>query len=289
MAGAIGDSIKRKEDPRLLRGEGVYAEDIQVPGMLWVHFVRSIHAHARILDIDATEALAQPGVKAVLTGKDIHPRFETYPVIAIPGLPEVTAEKSLPPFNMIATDKVRHVGEIVAIIVAEERYIARDVEDLVRIDYEVLPGAFDPEEALRPDAPQVHDDRSNEAMLWRRSTPNVAQAFEEADVIVRERFVNQRIHGVPMEPRAGVAHWGPQAPELVHMGQHPNPPRPQGPLGRYPRTQERPGAGCGPRCRRGIRPEGPRRPGVRSHGGRIPAVECPNQVGGDLAPRSSWA
>ncbi len=214
MAGAIGDSIKRKEDPRLLRGEGVYAEDIQMPGMLWVHFVRSIHAHARILDIDATEALAQPGVTAVLTGKDIHPRFETYPVIAIPGLPEVTAEKSLPPFNMIATDKVRHVGEIVAIIVAEERYIARDVEDLVRIDYEVLSGSFDPEEALRPDAPQVHDDRSNEAMLWRRSTPNVAQAFEEADVIVRERFVNQRIHGVPMEPRAGVAHWDPKLQSL---------------------------------------------------------------------------
>ena len=214
MAGAIGDSIRRKEDPRLLRGEGVYAEDIQVPGTLWVHFVRSIHAHARILDIDATEALAQPGVSAVLTGKDIHPRFETYPVIAIPGLPEVTAEKGLPPFNMIATDKVRHVGEIVAIIVAEERYIARDVEDLVRIDYEVLPGTYDPEEALRPDAPLVHDDRSNEAMLWRRSTSNVAQAFEEADVIVRERFVNQRIHGVPMEPRACVAIWDPKLRSL---------------------------------------------------------------------------
>ena len=214
MAGAIGDSIKRKEDPRLLRGEGVYAEDIQLPGMLWVHFVRSIHAHARILEIDATEALAQPGVSAVLTGRDIHPRFHTYPVIAIPGLPEVTAEKGLPPFNMIATDKVRHVGEIVAIIVAEERYIARDVEDLVRIDYEVLPGTYDPEEALRPDAPLVHDDRSNEAMLWRRSTPQVAQAFEEADVIVRERFVNQRIHGVPMEPRAGVASWDPKLRSL---------------------------------------------------------------------------
>ncbi len=214
MAGAIGESIKRKEDPRLLRGEGVYAEDIQLPGMLWVHFVRSIHAHARILGVDTSEALAQPGVSAVLTGRDIHPRFGTYPVIAIPGLPEVTAEKDLPPFNMIATDKVRHVGEVVAMIVAKERYIARDVEDLVNIDYEVLPGTFDPEDALRPDAPLVHDDRPNEAMVWRRSTPNVAQAFEEADVIVRERFVNQRIHGVPMEPRAGVAHWDPKLRSL---------------------------------------------------------------------------
>ena len=214
MAGAIGESIKRKEDPRLLRGEGVYSEDIQIPGMLWVHFGRSAHAHARIRSIDVSDALAQPKIVAILTGKDIHPRFHTYPVIAIPGLPEVTAAQGMPAFNLIATDKVRHVGEVVAVVIAEERYPARDVEDLIRIDYEILPGTFDPEEALRSDAPLVHDDRPNQAMLWRRSTPNVAQAFEEADVIVRERFVNQRIHGVPMEPRAGVAHWD---PKLRHL------------------------------------------------------------------------
>ena len=214
MPRVIGTSIKRKEDPRLLRGEGVYAEDIRIDGMLWVHFIRSPHAHARIRSIDATSALAHPQVVAVLTGKDIHPRFHTYPVIALPGLPEVTAARDMPPFYIIATEKARHVGEVVAVVVARDRYSARDVEELVNVDYEVLRGTFDPEEALRTDAPLVHDDRPNQALLWRRSTPKVAQAFEEADVIIRERFVNQRIHGVPMEPRAAVAHWDPKLQSL---------------------------------------------------------------------------
>ena len=192
----------------MLTGQGAYVEDIQFPGMLWAHFVRSPHAHARILEVDASAAMAHPHVIAVLTGRDIHPRYSTYPTLAIPGVAGlITPGRGLPPYYMIATEKVRHAGEVVAVIVASDRYTARDAEDLVKVDYEVLPAVSDPEDSLLPDAPQVHEDHPNEAPSWRRTTSNVVQAFEDADVIIRERFVHQRIHGVPMEPRGAIA-WG---------------------------------------------------------------------------------
>ena len=204
----IGTSVKRKEDPRLLTGQGAFVEDIQLPGMLWAHFVRSPHAHARLRRIDVTAATADPRVVAVLTGPDIHPRYHTYPIVAIPGVPGLTTlGGDLPPYYLIATEKVRYVGEIVAIIVARDRYATRDVAELVRVDYEVLPAVGDPVEALLPDAPRVHDGLSNEALAWRRTTPHAAQAFEDAEVLIQQRFVNQRIHGVPLEPRGAIAHW----------------------------------------------------------------------------------
>ena len=216
MAGVIGASVKRKEDRPLLTGRGVFTEDIRLPGMLWAGFVRSPHAHARILNIDAAAALADPRVAAVLTGEDIHPRYRTYPLVAIPGVTGLLdLDHERPPYYLIATGKVRHVGEIVAMVIAKDRYGARDAEELVTVDYEVLPAAVDPEEALRPDAPRVHDDCPNLALQWRRSTANVAQAFEEADVIVGQRIVNQRIHAAPMEPRAGLAHWDSQQSNLT--------------------------------------------------------------------------
>ena len=161
MASIIGSSVKRKEDPRLLTGQGAYVEDIQLPGTLWANFVRSPHAHARIMDVDVSAAMAHPEVVAVLTGGDIHPRYGTYPLVPIPGLPGLTtAGPGRPPHYLIATDKVRYVGEVVAIVVARDRYTARDAEDLVKVDYEVLPAVGDPEDALLPEAPRIHDDLS---------------------------------------------------------------------------------------------------------------------------------
>ena len=216
MASIIGAPVKRKEDPRLLTGQGAYVEDIQLPGTLWAHFVRSPHAHARILNVDASAAMAHPHVITVLTGREVHPRYGTYPTLAIPGVPGLTTlGTGLPPYYMIATEKVRHVGEVVAMIVARDRYTARDAEDLVKVDYEALPCVGDPEDALLPEAPQVHDDHPNEALSWRRTTDNVVQAFEDADVIIRERFVHQRIHGVPMEPRGAIAWWDPKQSGLT--------------------------------------------------------------------------
>ncbi len=208
MASIIGASIKRKEDRRFLTGQAAFTEDLQLPGMLWANFVRSPHAHARILNIDASAALADPRVAAVLTTEDIHPRYSTYPLVAIPGVTGLIAmDRERPPYYLIATGKVRHVGEIVAVVIARDRYSARDAEDMVTVNYEVLPTAGDPEQALRPDAPRIHDGYPNLALQWQRSTANAAQAFEDAEVIIGERIVNQRIHAAPMEPRAGLAHW----------------------------------------------------------------------------------
>ncbi len=216
MANIIGASVKRKEDPPFLTGQGTFVDDIQLPGMLWAHFVRSPHAHAHIRSIDASAAMADPEVVTVLTGRDIHPRYRTYPTVAIPGVPGLsTFDGERPPYYLIATEKVRYVGEVVAVVIARSRYVAPDAEELVKVEYDVLPVAGDPEAALRPDAPRVHDAHPNEALAWRRVTPNAAQAFEEAEVIIRERFVNQRIHGVPLEPRAGIAYWDPKQASLV--------------------------------------------------------------------------
>ena len=216
MANIIGARVKRKEDHRLLTGAGAYTEDLQLPGMLWAHFIRSPHAHARIRNIDTSAALADPRVVTVVTGKDVHPRYHTYPVLSLPGIKSITASNlEGPPYYLAAVDKVRHVGEVVALVVAKDRYSARDAEELVKIEYDPLPSVVDPEEALKPEAPRVHGDRPNEVLAWRHSTDNVAQAFEEADVIIRERFVNQRIHGVPMEPRAALVQWDSKQPALT--------------------------------------------------------------------------
>ena len=208
MAQVIGQSVKRMEDRPHLVGQGAYSDDIQVPGTMWAHFVRSPHAHARIRSIDTSAALAHPGVAAVLTGRDVHPRYSTYPLVAIPGIHVLAPYASnRPPYYLMAIDEVRYMGEVVAMVVAQERLESRDAQDLVRVEYELLPSVGEPEDAMRPDAPSVHQGFANEALAWNRATDNVNQAFEEADLIIRQRFVNQRIHGTPMEPRAAIAQW----------------------------------------------------------------------------------
>lgn len=201
---SVGRSVARREDGKLLRGQGAFVEDLDFPGTLWVSFVRSPHAHAAIRSIDTKAALDAPSVQAVLIGADIHPRFHTNPTVSL----AFFGAESVP-YYLIATEETRHVGEVVAIVCASDRYAARDAADLVTVDYEILPAAVDPESALRADAPQVHESHSNDVVTWRHAVGNVSQAFEDAEVIIRERIVNQRIHAVPIEPRAGLAHWDP--------------------------------------------------------------------------------
>ncbi len=198
----VGKSSPRREDEKLLRGNGAFVEDITIPGTYWAVLVRSPHAHARIRSIDTSEALRAPGVTAVLTGKDIHPRYGTNPTVP---LTFYGAESAA--YDLIAVDVARHVGEVVAVVIADSRYGARDAADFIYVDYEPLAPVVDVEVALRDDAPRVHQDRPNGVVTWRYQLGSVSQAFEQAHVIVRERIVNQRIHGVPMEPRAGLAHW----------------------------------------------------------------------------------
>jgi carbon-monoxide dehydrogenase large subunit len=204
----IGQSVRRKEDDRLLRGQGAFSADIVLPGMVWAHFIRSPYAHARIRRIDASAALAQPGVLAVLTGADVHPRYHPLPnVVSVRDAQG--NESAWATFYLMATDKARYAGEIVAVVVAKDAQAARDAADLVVVDYEPLPVVNDPEQGMRPNAPRIHEKAPNEQVAWYKSTPNVSQAFEEAEIILRHDFVNQRIHAVPMEPRAGIAHWDP--------------------------------------------------------------------------------
>ncbi len=196
----FGRPLKRKEDPRLIQGLAHYVDDIQLSGMLYASLVRSPYAHARIRKIDASAARKAPGVVAVLTGKDIDGVLGQIPVAA--ALPELR----IPPHFPLALDRVRYVGEAVAVVVADDRYRARDAADLVEVDYEPLPVVSDPEKALAPGAPKVHDQfPDNQACRWVLQGGDVEKAFRQADRIVQQRFVNQRLIPVAMEPRGVVA------------------------------------------------------------------------------------
>jgi len=131
----IGKSLNRVEDPRFLRGEGRYVDDISLPGMLHAAIKRSPHAHARITRIDTSKAEALPGVVRVLTGKDVEAHAGQLPSFSMN--PNIR-------HDMIVVDKVRHYGECVAAVIAESRYIAEDAVDLIEVDYEPLPVVLDP-------------------------------------------------------------------------------------------------------------------------------------------------
>ena len=190
----VGAARKRVEDPRLLRGEGAYVDDLRVEGCLHAAFVRSPHPHARIRSIDATEARRVPGVVGVFTGGDLDCRMPP----AQRAVPEVLGDAAPP----LATDTVRFVGEPLAVVVAESRYVAEDSAALVDVEYEPLTGVGHPEAALRPDAPQLHADvPGNVSSRVHRVWGDVEGAFARAAHRVTVRAEHHRISGVPMEPR----------------------------------------------------------------------------------------
>jgi carbon-monoxide dehydrogenase large subunit len=198
----IGAPVRRKEDPRLLRGAGVYVADVHVPGQCYAAFVRSPHAHARIVRVDLEAARRLPGVLAAFAYPDIAD-------VAKP-LPMLVPHRALCPRMPypLARDKVRFVGEAVAMVVAEDPYLAEDAAELVRVEYEVLPPVRNGTHALAPDAPRVHDDLpDNLAAEVRHGVGDVARAFAEADVVIEERFRIGRVSGQPLEPRGCLARW----------------------------------------------------------------------------------
>ena len=140
--GGMGHSVKRKEDPRFLRGQGNYVDDVVLPGMLYLDIVRSPYAHATIKNIDTSKALAIPGVLAVITGKDL----EKYNLHWMPTLMSDTQ-------MVLPVDKVMYQAQEVAAVLATDRYIAADGVDAVEVDYDPLPVVVDPKKALLPDAP----------------------------------------------------------------------------------------------------------------------------------------
>jgi len=203
----IGQPVRRKEDDRLLRGRGRYTDDVNLPGQAYAWIVRSSHAHGVIEAIDTTAARAMPGVLGLWTGADL--ARESYGRLNSP-LPIKNADGSKmlqTDRPALATDKVRFVGDPVAIVVAETLAQARDAAEAVNVEIAPLPAVTEPEAAAAPGAPRLYDHIPNNTPLHYHSgdTAAVERAFAEAAHIARIDLVNNRVAVVPMEPRVGVA------------------------------------------------------------------------------------
>jgi carbon-monoxide dehydrogenase large subunit len=178
--------------------------------MVYAAIVRSIYAHARVKGINVEAARRAPGVLAVFTGEDVRGAIGSVPVAS--HLPDL----KIPEHPVLALGKVRYVGEPIAVVVAEDRYLARDAADLIEVEYEPLEAVVDPERAIEEGAPIVHEEfGTNVAFVWRLSGGDIERAFREADVIVSQRMVNQRIIPVAMEPRGVVAEYLPGEGQLT--------------------------------------------------------------------------
>ena len=202
----MGAEVRRKEDPRLMTGASTYTGDVSLPGLCHVVFVRSPHAHARIGRIDAAAALRRPGVVAVVTGPDLKPHCGPVPVDQAStegGAGQAAIGRKHYP---LAIERVRHVGEAVAAVIATTEAAAVDGAGEVVVDWEPLPAVSDPLEARKPGAPQIHADAAGNVEHENRiAAGDTDAAFARAFKVVRQRMVSQRLCGVPLEGRATVA------------------------------------------------------------------------------------
>jgi carbon-monoxide dehydrogenase large subunit len=197
----IGKGIRRREDPRLITGTATYVDDIKMPGMHYAAVVRSPHGAAKIRSIDTSKAEAHKGVIAVFTAKDTAKVGPVPCGASLPGL-------RVPHHTILATDRVYYVGHPVAVVVATDRYVAADAADEVEIDWDVLPAVTDPVKALEPGAPAVHPEwPDNKAFDYHQEHGDINKAFAEADVLVKQRILSQRLIPTPMETRGVVAEW----------------------------------------------------------------------------------
>ena len=176
--------VRRREDPRLITGTGEFVDDLRVPGCLHAAFVRSPHAHARVGGIDVSAALKAPGVAAVFTAADLGAANGLLPVYAPhPALPVPRCMRPLTP------DVVRFVGEPVAVVIADDPYLAYDAVDAVAVDWEPLRPLADVHAAMADGAPVLHEGMgSNVAADWRQRVGDVEAASKTADVVVRTRI-----------------------------------------------------------------------------------------------------
>ena len=215
----FGASVRRKEDPRYLRGEGRFVDDIKLPGLLHVAFVRSPHAHARITAIRTEAARRLPGVAHVFTFADLERWMKPLPLFgAIPPGLAARVTVSMRQIGQLAMcrDEARHVGEIVAMVLASSRAVAEDGCELVEADYEPLPVLADVMAAEQPGAPVLYPEwGDNVALSFKTGFGDVEAALREADARVRERFVIPRYVGMPIETRGVVAQWDPRDGSLT--------------------------------------------------------------------------
>ncbi len=204
----ISKSFKRTEDPRLLTGNTTFIDDIELPGMLHVAIKRSDFSHGRIVKLDVSEAKKLPGVYGVYTAEDLGDYWRPGPLQVPPPSVIKGAVFHARPLECIAKDKVRYSGEPVAVVVAESRYIAEDALDLIILEVEQLDYVGDLEKALEPGAALVHEDlESNLAANVKQEVGSWEQAEKEADLVVKRRFLVNRVAGAALENRGFVAQW----------------------------------------------------------------------------------
>jgi len=219
-ARVFGSGIKRREDPRLLTGTARYTADMTLPGQLYASILRSPHGHARITRIATAAAQAAPGVAAVFTGADTEGVLQSIPCAwLVPNSDLKTA-----PYAPLAKTTVRYVGDAVAVVVADSPEQAADAVDLIEVDYETLTAVVDPEKAVQSGAPQLHQEAPNNiAFHWVVAGGDVDAAFSKADVVVRDRIIQQRLIPTAMEPRGALAHYLPATGELTLWNTTQNP------------------------------------------------------------------
>ena len=216
----FSSGIRRREDPRLITGRASYTDDIKLPGLVHAAILRSPHAHANISSIDTSGAEGQPGVLAVYTGADTDGVLAGLPCAWL--IPD--SDLKTPDHPAIAKDRVRYVGDAVAVVVAESRYQAEDALEHIDVDYEPLGVVMNPKAAAQDGAPQIHDDVDNNiAFTWPLAGGDTDAAFAEADVTVSDTINLQRLIANPMEPRSAIAQWVAATGELTLWNTSQNP------------------------------------------------------------------
>ena len=211
----FGSRRLRREDPALLTGEARFVDDLALPGALWLGVVRSTEAHAAVSGIDDSAALRIEGVQEVLTGADLAPLWGG---AALPCAWPVTDDMHNPPHLPVAVGEAKYAGDAVAVVLADSRYAAADGAAAVVVDYETRPAAIDLAAAAEPDSPLVHESLGTNASYTWELTPDpdaVAQAFADAEHVIEERFVQQRLIPAAMEPRGVAAVPSPAGGELT--------------------------------------------------------------------------
>src|SRR5262247_4326228 len=197
----VGRPLKRSEDPKLVAGRGQYVDDITLPGLAHLAFLRSPHAHARIRALGTEAARKAPGVVRVATADDLGPLQPLSFMATIPGLTQA-------PCPYLAGAVVDSTGVPVAAVVAESAVLARDAAELIEVEYEPLPPIADPERGLEPGAPLSHPELgTNQAFSWPMKGGDVEGAFARAARVVNVRLDHGRLAGVPMEPRGVLARY----------------------------------------------------------------------------------
>lgn len=205
---AVGQPLRRMEDPRFITGSARFTTDAGAPNMLHAYFVRSVYAHAKIIAIDTTEATKHPSVKLVLTGETMSGEVDE--------LASQVTEGEPPHRYPLAVGETNFQGEPVALVVADDAASALEAAELVQVDYEPLPVVVDPEMALVDGSPKVHDHlKNNLAFLKETSSGDIEQAFSEADHVVQAKFEFPRLNAVPLEPRDILASFDPALRHLT--------------------------------------------------------------------------